>query len=292
MSFPPVARKALITGCSSGIGLAAAGMLKARGWTVYPTARTDKDLDMLRGLGFDAIQMDVASSASIQAGIAEVQDRTAGVLGALVNNAGFGQAGAVEDLTRDAMRYQFEVNVFGLQELIHHAMPLFRAQGAGRIVNVSSVVGRVALPFLGAYSASKFAVEALSDAMRVELDGTGVAVSLIEPGPIITAFRTNALDKIESNLDPKKSRFGDMFSREMSRRRDNVKKVGFINKPPEAVGAKIVHALESACPRSRYCVTPPAYLGAALRRFAPHSLIDAAFKLRLRKRGAKAGDKR
>ena len=122
--------------------------------------------------------------------------------------------------------------------------------------------------------------------MRVELDGTGVAVSLVEPGPIITAFRTNALDKIDGNLDPEASRFGDLFKREMSRRRDSVKKAGFINKPPEAVGDKIIHALESPKPRKRYCVTPPAYLGAALRRFAPYCLIDAVFKSRLRKRGA------
>ena len=284
MSLPAVSRSVLITGCSSGIGLASAQMLKARGWVVYPTARKAEDLQKLSELGFDAIEMDVASSDSIQAGLAQVSERTQGVLGALVNNAGFGQGGAVEDLSRDAMRYQYEVNVFGLQELIHRTVPMFRAQYAGRIVNVSSVVGRIALPFLGAYSSSKFAVEALSDALRVELDGTGIAVSIIEPGPIITDFRTNALEKIEPYADPASSRFGDLFKREMTRRRDHVKKEGFINKPPEAVGEKIIHALESSSPRRRYCVTLPAYAGAFLRRYAPDAFIDYVFKTRLRKK--------
>ncbi|MDE0837789.1 MAG: SDR family NAD(P)-dependent oxidoreductase [Kiritimatiellae bacterium] len=285
MSVTPVPRTVLVTGCSSGIGLATAEMLRTRGWTVFPTARKAKDLDALKSAGFDPIEMDVADATSVQAGVAALLSRTDGTLGALVNNAGFGQAGAIEDLSRDAMRYQFEVNVFGVQQLIHLTMPVFRKQQAGRIVNVSSVVGRISLPFLGAYSASKFALEAMSDSMRVELDGTGVSVSLVEPGPIITAFRNNALDKMEGNVNAESSRFGDMFKREMARRRDKVKQVSFINKPPEAVAAKIVHALESAHPRKRYCVTPPAYAGAYLRRFAPYAFIDYAFKQRLRKRG-------
>ncbi|MDA1044125.1 MAG: SDR family NAD(P)-dependent oxidoreductase [Verrucomicrobia bacterium] len=284
MSFPAVSRSVLITGCSSGIGLASARMLKARGWTVYPTARNPEDLQKLIDLGFDAIEMDVASSESIQSGLAQLAERTNGVLGALVNNAGFGQAGAVEDLSRDAMRYQFEVNVFGVQELILRTLPMFRAHYAGRIVNVSSVVGRIALPFLGAYSSSKFAIEALSDALRVELDGTGIAVSIIEPGPIITDFRENTLEKMQDYSDPASSRFGDLFKREMTHRRDHVKKAGFINKPPEAVAKKMVHALESPSPRRRYCVTLPAYAGAALRRFAPDAFVDYVFKTRLRKK--------
>jgi NAD(P)-dependent dehydrogenase (short-subunit alcohol dehydrogenase family) len=284
MAFPSVPRSVLVTGCSTGIGEACARMLRDRGWTVYPTARKAGDLQALEAAGFTAIELDLADSASVLAAAAKVLDLSDGQLGALVNNAGFGQPGAMEDLSREALRYQFEVNVFGMQQLTNQFIPLFRKQGRGRIVNVSSVVGRVALPFLGAYSASKFAMEAISDALRVELVDSGVAVSLIEPGPIITAFRTNAVEKTDEAIDTGSSTFGALYTREVQRRRDRQKKVGFINKPPEAVGNKVIHALESSGPRRRYGVTPVAPYVNFVRRFAPACLVDALFARSVRKK--------
>ena len=284
MAFPSVPRSVLVTGCSTGIGEACARMLRDRGWTVYPTARSARDLQALEAAGFTAIELDLADSASVHAAAAKVLDLSDGQLGALVNNAGFGQPGAMEDLSREALRNQFEVNVFGMQELTNQFIPIFREQGRGRIVNVSSVVGRVALPFLGAYSASKFAMEAISDALRVELVDSGVAVSLVEPGPIITAFRTNAVDKTDEAIDTGSSTFGDLYAREVQRRRDRQKKVGFVNKPPEAVGKKVIHALESSGPRRRYGVTPVAPYVNFVRRFAPACLVDALFARSVRKK--------
>ena len=149
MKFPAIPKTVVITGCSTGIGAAAAVILRDRGWTVYPTARKAEDLDHLRGLGFTAIELDVAESASVKAAAKQVLGWCDGQLGAVINNAGFGQPGALEDLSREAIRYQFEVNVFGLQEFTNQFLPGFRKQGCGRIINVSSVVGRVSLPFLG-----------------------------------------------------------------------------------------------------------------------------------------------
>ena len=274
MSLPDVPRTVVVTGCSSGIGLSTARLLREHGWSVLPTARKSADLDMLRGEGFDPVDIDVADGASTARAADEILTRTGGVVGALVNNAGFAQPGAMEDLTRDALRRQFEVNVFGLQDLTNRLLPVMLKQKAGRIVNVSSVVGRVALPFLGIYSATKFAVEAMSDALRVELVDTGVYVSLIEPGPIITAFRANAVQAAEGHAAPEGSRFKAYYEKELARRKKSQKKVNWINRPPEDVALKIAHALESSWPCRRYPVTILAHVGALLRRFAPDSLMD------------------
>lgn len=275
MGLPKIARTALVTGCSTGIGRASAQVLRDRGWTVYPTARTESDLASLREEGFEAVSLDVADADSVAACVETVLGHTGGTLGAVVNNAGFGQAGALEDLTREALERQFAVNVFGLQDLTNRLVPVFREAGAGRIVQVSSVVGRMSLPFLGAYCASKFAVEAMGDAQRIELRGSGVGLSIIEPGPIITAFRKTCAAATEDAVDPATSAHGDLYLKELQRRKESQKKVNFINRPPEAVAAKVVHALESSRPKRRYCVTIPAYVGAWMRRFAPYALTDA-----------------
>jgi NAD(P)-dependent dehydrogenase (short-subunit alcohol dehydrogenase family) len=259
----------LITGCSSGIGLAAAEHMRGLGWTVRPTARKPADLDMLRNKGFDPVELDVMSSDSIRAALTAVGDRLDG----LVNNAGYGQPGALEDLTRDAMRRQFETNVFGLQELTNAVLPLMIARGSGRIVHISSVVGRVALPFLGIYSATKFAVEALADAQRVELSGTGVRVSLVEPGPIITRFSENAVGMTREDVNLDGSRFADLYSKELDTRAAPKRTKPFAL-PPEAVARKIAHALTAPRPRIRYRVTLPATMGALMSRVAPDGLID------------------
>lgn len=276
MSGSPVV---LITGCSSGIGLAAAEHLRSLGWTVRPTARKPADLDMLRARGFDPVALDVMSSDSIRAAVAAAGDRIDG----LVNNAGYGQPGALEDLTRDAMRRQFETNVFGLQELTNAVLPGMLARKHGRIVHISSVVGRVALPFLGIYSASKFAVEALADAQRVELRNTGVRVSLVEPGPIITRFSENAVGMTRDDVNLDGSRFGDLYRKELASRAGPKRTKPFAL-PPEAVARKIAHALTARRPRTRYHVTLPASLGAALSRLAPDPLIDGILGGELDKR--------
>ncbi len=275
MKFPSVqARTALVTGCSSGIGLATAQVLRAAGWQVFPTARKPADLEQLRTAGFTPVALDVAEAESVRVAAAEVLALCGGQLGALVNNAGYGQPGALEDLSRTALREQFETNIVGLQDLTNQFIPLFRRQGWGRIVNVSSVVGRLPLPLMGAYSASKFALEALSDCLRLELRGSGVAVSIIEPGPIDTEFRTNASAAGWKHLaDLKASHFAGYYRRN-AEQPDRPKARDRYALPPEAVAAKILHALASSHPRTRYPVTLVAWAGGFLRRVAPDALVD------------------
>lgn len=275
MRVPVVGNKSvLITGCSSGIGRAAAELLRSGGWKVFPTARNLDDLDSLRQAGFDAVKLDVTSTESIVHAVNRVLTKNEGKLGAVVNNAGFGMPGAIQDLSRDAMREQFEVNVFGLQELTNKLIPVFQQQGYGRIVNISSVVGRLSLPFMGIYSASKFAVEAISDAERVELSPDGIAVSLVEPGPIRTHFSTNCAGQGEARLDVGGSKFGSAYKQYFEKRRNGGMSEDRFRLPPEAVAQKIFHALESSRPKIRYRVTVPAYAGDWAARFLPAGLID------------------
>lgn len=267
-------RNVLVTGCSSGIGLAAARLLRERGWRVVPTARRDEDLDKLRAGGFEPVRLDVADGASVAAAAAETLRLFDGVIGAVVNNAGFGQAGAVEDLTRANLEYQMGVNFIGAHDVAVRFIPAMRRQGWGRIVNVSSVLGRCVIPFYGSYCASKFAMEALTDAMRVELWRSGIGVSLVEPGPIESAFRDNAADRAQATMLGSGRRFEAFYEKEIQRRRLQQKKPSRFTRPPEAVAAKITHALESAHPRRRYGVTVPAHLGALAARLAPGWLFD------------------
>lgn len=267
-------KSVLITGCTSGIGRATAELLRTEGWKVFPTARKTEDFDALREAGFEAIVLDVTSSASIASAVQTVLSKNGEKLGAVVNNAGFGMPGAIEDLSRDAMRQQFEVNVFGLQELTNQLIPVFRKQGYGRIVNISSVVGRLSLPFMGIYSASKFALEAISDAQRVELSMDSIGVSLVEPGPIRTRFSTNCAGQGEEKLDPAASKFGAAYKQYFETRRNGGMAEDRFRLPPEAVAEKIRHALESSRPKIRYCVTLPAYLGTWAARYVPAELID------------------
>jgi NAD(P)-dependent dehydrogenase (short-subunit alcohol dehydrogenase family) len=284
MKFPGVVSKSvLVTGCSSGIGLATARLLRDRGWAVLPTARKPGDMDRLRDEGFNPVQLELTDSAAIQHVANDVLRLFGGKLGALVNNAGYGQPGAMEDMTREAMREQFEVNVFGLQELTNQLVPAFRRQGYGRIVNVSSVLGRLSIPFLGIYSASKHAVEAMSDAMRVELWNSGVAVSLIEPGPIETSFRKTSKERALSQREHfRRSPFEPYYREQMDRAETEKKLTHIFMSSPEAVARKILHALESPRPRRRYPVTAVAYGMELLRRFAPDGFIDRLMSRRLK----------
>lgn len=271
-------RTVLVTGCSSGIGAASAAHLADRGWRVIATARSEGDLQALESRGFETISLDLADEASVASCAERTLELSIEGLGGIVNNAGFAQPGAVEDLNRDALRRQFEVNVVGLQDLTNKLVPTLRCQGWGRIVNVSSVYGRIVAPLVGAYCASKYALEALSDALRMELWSSGVGVSLIEPGAIITDFRKNAAAAAEKGLAGAESEFGDTYERKIVSKKNKVQKESFFCRPPEAVAVKILHALESPRPRRRYGVTPAAGLVAVMRRVAPDALLDAMLR--------------
>jgi len=263
----------LITGCSSGIGRCVAQGLHARGWRVFATARKAADVDMLQTKGLEALQLDLADSTSIRAAVDAVLARTGGTLDALFNNGAYGQAGAVEDLRREVLREQFETNLFGTMELTNLLIPVMRRQGHGRIVQNSSLLGYVALPYRGAYVASKYALEGLTDTLRLELQGTGIHVVLVEPGPITSRFRANAFASYQRNVDKAHS-FHRARYEAMERRLTKPGPAAPFTLPPEAVLKEVVHALESARPRVRYRVTFPSTLFALCRRFLPDRWLD------------------
>ena len=263
----------LITGCSSGIGLCAAEGLQARGYCVFATARKAADVEMLAAKGLEALQLDVADSASIQSALAQILERTGGTLDALFNNAGYGQPGAVEDLTRAVLREQFETNLFGMIELTNRVIPVMRRQGHGRIVQNSSILGYIVLAYRGAYNASKFAIEGITDTLRLELRGSGIHVSLIEPGPIKSHFRANAFAAYERNIDTEGSAHHAQYTA-MVRRLQKPGPAAPFTLGPEAVLKKLIHALESPRPHARYLVTKPAYFFACAKRLLPTAWLD------------------
>lgn len=263
----------LITGCSSGIGRCLAHGLRTRGWRVFASARKPADVTTLATEGLESLPLDVTNSDSIAAAVDEVLRRTGGRLDALINNAGFGLPGAVEDLLRDGLRMQFETNVFGGQELIQRLMPVFRAQGTGRIVQMSSMLGYVALAYRGAYCASKYAIEGLTDALRLELRGTNIHVAIIEPGPIKAKFRDNAYAAFRTYIKKDRSAHREQYEAMIARLEGQRGPLPF-TLPPEAVLRRVVHALESPRPHRRYQVTLPAYLTAWLQRLLPTPWLD------------------
>ncbi len=264
----------LITGCSSGIGLCAARTLKGRGWRVFATARKPQDIAHLREQeGVESLYLDYAEPASIAKAAGRVLTATDGRLDALFNNGGYGQPGAVEDLTPDVLRAQFEVNVFGWHDLTRRLIPAMRSQGRGRIVYCSSVLGLVAAKYRGAYCASKFAIEALADSLRMELDGTGIHVVLIEPGPIASRFVEHAIEAYRRNIDMETSPHRDVYRARIASMEEGGQQAFKLG--PEAVATKLVHALESRKPRPRYYVTFPTYAAAFLRRILPTRALDA-----------------
>ena len=264
----------LITGCSSGIGLDAARGLKARGWRVFATCRQEADCERLRGEGLESFRLDYADEASIAAAVDEVKARTGGTLDALFNNGAFACPGAVEDLPRGALREIFEVNLFGYHDLSRRVIPMMRAQGHGRIVNCSSVLGLVALTWRGAYVATKFAMEGLSDVMRIEMKGTGIDIILIEPGPIATKIRENAIPHFEQWIDWENSVRREQYASLRGRLYDKKTKKDTFELGPEAVTAKLIHALESRRPKARYFVTTPTYIMGFARRILPTRMLD------------------
>jgi NAD(P)-dependent dehydrogenase (short-subunit alcohol dehydrogenase family) len=262
----------LITGCSSGIGRCLALGLHARGYRVFATVKQAKDVAALRAAGLESLVLDLRSPDSIRAAVEEVLAQTGGRLDALINNGAYGQPGAVEDLTRETLRLQFETNLFGTQELTNRLLPVMRARNEGRIVQISSLLGIVCMSYRGAYNASKFALEALSDTLRLELRGTNIFISLVEPGPITSRFRDNAFAAYKAHIDKTRSAHRDYYER-VERRLGGTKPLPF-TLPPEAVLEKVVHALEARRPKLRYPVTFPSHLFTWLRRFLPGRTLD------------------
>ena len=266
-------RSVLITGCSSGIGLDAARGLKARGWRVFATCRQEADCARLRAEGLESFPLDYADEASIAAAVDEVVARTGGTLDVLYNNGAFACPGLVEDLPRGALRAIFETNLFGYHDLTRRIISLMRAQGHGRIVNCSSVLGLVVAKWRGAYVATKFAMEGLTDVLRIEMAGTGIKVILIEPGPITSRIRENAIPHFERWIDWENSARAEEYA-SLRGRLYNGGAPDTWELPASAVTAKLIKALEHPNPKPRYYVTVPTHLMGFLRRILPVRVLD------------------
>lgn len=263
----------LITGCSSGIGYDAAHAMKDAGWRVFASCRQAKDCEKMRALGFDSPLIDYSDAETIVTGLAETLEATGGTLDALFNNGAFACPGAVEDVPTAALREIFETNLFGWHELTRLVLPVMRAQGHGRIVNCSSVLGFVGFRWRGAYVATKYALEGLTDVLRLEMADTNIRVSLIEPGPITTKFRDNAAKHFEKWIDWKNSARRDAYQEELDRLYKQAGP-GKYELPPSAVSKKLLHAVTSPRPRGRYYVTTPTYLMGFLKRVLSTRWLD------------------
>lgn len=263
----------LITGCSSGIGLDAARTLKARGWRVFATARNPEDMDRLaKADGLEVLHLELADPSSIATCAITTLERANGKIDAIFNNAAYGQPGAVEDLTPAVLRQQVEVNLIGTHDLTRRLIPAMRRNGSGRIVQCSSVLGFVAVGYRGAYCASKFALEALSIALRQELAGTGISVSIIEPGPIRSNFVATAVRALRGNIDIETSPHREKYLVRLAAMETGGKQTFKLE--PAAVTAKLIHALESPRPRRRYLVTAPTHFAAVAARLLPAAAMD------------------
>ncbi|KZK87902.1 putative oxidoreductase SadH [Pseudovibrio sp. W64] len=268
-------RSILITGCSTGIGYSAAHILRERGWQVFPTCRKPEDAERLRSEGFDAFHLDYCQTESIQVAVESVLAITGGRLDALFNNGAYGLPGAIEDLPTDALRRQFETNFFGWHELTRLVIPVMREQGHGRIVQCSSILGLVAMDYRGAYNATKFALEGYTDTLRLELHGSGIQVSLIEPGPIQSEFSKTAVKMFYEEIG-EDTKNASHFRESYNRRLSMLAKGGTtkFKLPPDAVVQKLTHAIEAPKAKARYYVTVPTHIMGTLRRILPTSMID------------------
>lgn len=266
-------RPVLITGCSSGIGYCAALTLQQRGYPVFATVRNIADSAKLESHGITTYHLDLDDTESIEKALNNVLQTTDGKLYGLFNNGGFGQAGAVEDLPTDALRAQFETLVFGWHELTRRVIPIMRAQNAGRIVQNSSVLGFAAMPYRGAYNSAKFAIEGLSDTLRLELAGSNVFVSIIQPGPIRSKFRENGVAKLKQHIDLENSVHAKHYQATLNRLTTSGDASRF-TLAPDTVVKKLIHALEAATPKSRYRVTTPTVAFAVAKRLLPTRLLD------------------
>ena len=269
------AKSILITGASSGIGLAAAETMKARGWHVLAAVRKDVDRERLEAAGFDALILDCDDDTSRAEGFETAVERGGGRLDALFNNAGFGIPGATEDVPVEALRHIFETNVFGLHDLTCRAVKVMRQQGAGRIVQHSSGFGRHVMAWRGAYNASKHAVEGLTDTLRIELRGSGVHVSTLNTGPVTSKFRINSIPNFERWIDWENSAIAERYKDELHHHLYEDTGRAPFQREPEAVVRRLIHAVESPKPRPRYHITPAVHIAEGLRRVLPQRAIDA-----------------
>jgi NAD(P)-dependent dehydrogenase (short-subunit alcohol dehydrogenase family) len=272
MAQQPSSKAVLITGCSTGIGRATAEHLAARGWTVHATARRLESIQDLAAKGCKVLALDVCDDASIRAAV-ETVERAEGAVGVLINNAGYGQEGAFEEVTMDAVRRQFETNVIGLTRLTQLVLPGMRRQRWGKIVNVSSIGGKLTMPGGAFYHATKHAVEALSDALRFEVGGFGIDVVVIEPGPIKTAFGDTAIASVGAGQDSPYRAFNDRLLHNIHDAYEG--RLAAFAAGPEAVAKVIERAITASRPRTRYPVTAAAHVMLALRRWLPDRLFDA-----------------
>lgn len=278
----PMAKKViLLTGCSSGIGLHCARMLHRQPhWQVFASARRTEDVARLQEEGLTALHLDLNDSANIHSAVAQMLQQSGGRIDALFNNGAYGQMGAAEDLPRAALRAQFETNVFGTQELTNLLLPTMRKQGSGRIIQNSSVLGFVSLRYRAAYNASKYALEGLSDTMRQELAGSGVHIVLIEPGPIRSDFRRNAIRNLRARIDEETiaaSAHATHYRRALQADAPPPSDPPF-TLGPEAVYRALLHALEAKRPRARYRVTVPTHLFWWGKRLLPTRALDALLR--------------
>jgi NAD(P)-dependent dehydrogenase (short-subunit alcohol dehydrogenase family) len=268
-------RSILITGCSSGIGADAARTLHARGWQVFASCRAEADCERLRGAGLHSPRLDHDDPDTIRTALAQVLEATGGTLDAVFNNGAFAIPGAVEDVPREALRAIFETNLFGVHDLTRAVIPVMRAQGHGRIINCSSVLGVVPMKWRGAYVSTKYALEGLSDVLRLEMAETGIDVVLIEPGPITSRIRENSRQPFETWIDwqgsARKAQYEASLLKRLYRDKD---RPDTFELPPAAVTRKLIHALEAPRPHPRYRVTTPTHLMALARRVLSTRALD------------------
>jgi NAD(P)-dependent dehydrogenase (short-subunit alcohol dehydrogenase family) len=264
----------LITGCSSGIGHDAAHGLKRAGWRVFATCRKDADCERLRGEGLESFRLDYDDTDSIGAAVDEALARTGGTLDAVFNNGAFACPGAVEDLPTDALRAIFQTNLFGYHDLTRRVIPVMRRQGHGRVVNCSSVLGLVGIRWRGAYVATKFAMEGLTDVLRLEMRDTNLKFILIEPGPVTSRIRKNAIPHFERWIDWKASPRRAQYEVGLLKRLYEDSGPDRFELPASAVTAKLIRALEAPNPRVRYHVTTPTYMMGIARRILPPRMLD------------------
>ncbi|MEZ5777703.1 MAG: SDR family NAD(P)-dependent oxidoreductase [Paracoccaceae bacterium] len=264
----------LITGCSSGIGYDAAHGLSRAGWRVLATCRQEKDCELLRSEGLESFRLDYSDETSIAGAADHALSLTGGTLDAVFNNGAYGCPGAVEDLPTGALREIFETNLFGYHELTRRVIPVMRAQGHGRIVNCSSVLGFVPMRWRGAYVATKYAMEGLTDVLRLEMADTPIKVILIEPGPVTSKIRVNSIPHFERWIDWENSPRADQYRGTLMKRLYENRGPDRFELPASAVTAKLLKALESANPAPRYFVTTPTYLMNVARRILTTRALD------------------
>jgi len=263
----------LITGCSSGIGLQTALTLKDNGIKVYASARDQKDVQMLLDLGFEAFKIDVRNKLEIKEALKTILEKDK-KLNCVFNNAGFGQAGALEDISTEVLKEQFETNVFGLYEITNQAMKIFRSQGYGKIIQHSSVLGLISLRFRGAYNASKYAIEGLCDTLRLETHQSNIFISTINTGPVTSKFRQNALKNFIKNVQIKGSFWENIYKNELKTRLESKDDNTLFNLPSSSVANVVLKIMNSKKPKPRYYITKATYILGFAKRVLPQSWLD------------------